>query len=446
MLNNGVEQLAWMRWRRLPNAGREAVGEARNALLRGLVQDAAAHVPYFRRMLREAGIEPGRIRSPEDLRLLPVSQKSALRQLPASDLLSDRFKARRLARFATTGSTGVPFAVFKSSAELRAALVLRLRVARYFGLRVRDRVLRLTAEPPHPWYWRALESLGLYPGVPASLLEPPERLAEIVRQERPAVILGNAGVITMIAQEISHGAPLEEPPRFVICGAEVLTSGMRQKTEQAFRCSVFDSYSCVETMHPVAWQCRKTGLYHVCDDALILEVLRDGNPVAEGDEGEAVVTSLVSHAMPVIRYAQGDLVARGPSPCPCGSPFSTLISIRGRMTDYLLLPGGRRLFASSLAYVFHRTADWILRYELVQESISSVILRASVLRSPLEAEVAQLIRECSRLLSKGVEMRVELVERLEGTPGTKFRVLRSCLESPYSCASTGASAEVVRDG
>lgn len=424
--------LLWNRWWKIPACSRDFLEQRQNARLARLLQDAHSHVPYYRKMLLELGISPASIRGAEDLRLLPVSEKRVLRQLPPSDLLSSRFRSEQLLRYKTTGSTGVPFEVLKSKPEVRVAMALRGRVLHYFGLRMRDKVLRLTSGTPRPWSWRALEWVGVYPGISASLTEPPQLLAKLIRKERPAVILGNPAVLTMIAQEMAgNGGSLESPPRFVVCGAEVLTPGMRRKLEEVFRCPIYDSYNCVETMHPVAWQCRQTGLYHVSEDALIMEVLKEGEPVGKGEEGEAVITSLVSRAMPIIRHAQGDLVVRGPSPCPCGCPLSTLVSINGRMTDYLFLPGGRQVFASALAYIFHRNADWILQYELVQESLSSIVLRASTLRQPQEAETESLLRDCRGVLGEGVQMRIKLVEGFGPRGAAKFRVLRTALGSPY---------------
>jgi phenylacetate-coenzyme A ligase PaaK-like adenylate-forming protein len=48
----------------------------------------------------------------------------------------------------------------------------------------------------------------------------------------------------------------------------------------------------------------------------VLEVLTGDRPAEEGEEGELVATSLFSYAMPFIRYRMGDMVVRGPTPCP----------------------------------------------------------------------------------------------------------------------------------
>ena len=83
-----------------------------------------------------------------------------------------------------------------------------------------------------------------------------------------------------------------------------------------------------------------TGEMHLCDDNVIVEVLRDGRRAAVGEAGEVVVTGLHGHAVPYIRYNLGDTADPGDEQCRCGAPFSTLRDLRGRTMDYCLLPGG----------------------------------------------------------------------------------------------------------
>jgi phenylacetate-CoA ligase len=67
----------------------------------------------------------------------------------------------------------------------------------------------------------------------------------------------------------------------------------------------------------------------VVNEDLILEIVRPGtgDPVADGDVGEIVVTSLDPHH-PWIRLALGDLTAALPGPSPCGR---TNMRIKGWM-------------------------------------------------------------------------------------------------------------------
>jgi phenylacetate-CoA ligase len=416
---------------RNPLASAETLRGMRRSRLRQVLAAAQRDVPYYREQFARAGIDPAHLDPARALRQIPVSRKEMLRRVDRVDLCSERQRRAHLHPYSTTGSTGVPFTVLKSRLEESLALFLRWRVARYFGLKRGSTIFRLTSGMRRPGYWSALRHFRLYRDIDVRLTDPPAEIADALRRSNANVVMGNAGVLTRVARELMQ-RPLEKIPDFVVSSAELLTPPMRAILGAAFRCPVFDSYNCVETMHPVAWECRETGLYHVADDAVDVEVLDDGAPVREGEEGEVVITSLIGFAMPVIRWSQGDRAELGPSRCPCGSPFSTLRGIKGRMTDYLRLPDGTEMFASVLAYALHRNSDWILQYQLVQETTARIRLRVSTLRDPEAAEVASLKTEMEKLLPSEVTVEIELVDDLEPEKHGKFRVLMSRIDSPYA--------------
>jgi phenylacetate-CoA ligase len=68
----------------------------------------------------------------------------------------------------------------------------------------------------------------------------------------------------------------------------------------------------------------------VLDEGVLVEVVRPGpgDPVAEGEVGEVVVTSLFNADYPLIRFGTGDLSAVLPGMSPCGR---TNVRIRGWM-------------------------------------------------------------------------------------------------------------------
>ena len=207
----------------------------------------------------------------------------------------------------------------------------------------------------------------------------------------------------------------------------MLTPGMRRRIADAFACPVYDTY-CTEEFGLVAWECRETGLYHVCDDSVVVEVLRDGRPAREGERGDIVVTALHYYAQPFVRYLLGDEVVVGPAHCPCGAPFSTLSEISGRSVDYLLLPDGRELYAAAAAHVIQAVAPWVEQYELVQERRDRVVVRL-VPDSPTPPEALVRLREdLMALLGPGVDIALELVKEIVPDPGVKYRFLRSLVD------------------
>jgi len=206
---------------------------------------------------------------------------------------------------------------------------------------------------------------------------------------------------------------------------------MRQQISAAFSAPVFDLYGTHE-FNLIAWECQETGEFHVCDDSLITEVLKNGCPVAIGERGEVVGTNLHSFAMPFIRYRLGDLVTRGAETCRCGQPFSTIRGIQGRMLDYFPLPDGRLLHPYEIVLLLlHDAASWIGQYQLTQEREDRLVLRVVPSATPTAQQLAFLKEPVAALLGEGVEFEVMLVPQLQLEPNGKFRVSRSLVKSAY---------------
>lgn len=417
---------------RHPRSSRDKIQAYQNRMLRRLMAHAYERVPYYRAVFDGAGVKPGDIRTAADLQALPLTSKLDLKERPLDQVLARGYDRRRLASHTTTGSTGEPFTILRSPSDEFIFFGVRLRTMRDFGLKPRDRMARVAAQGREtmPASWRLLQALGFYRADPIPILDPPRRIVRAVLENRADVLTGDSGVLTRVSREFESSGIRDHSLRFLVAGSELLTPNMRRQILDAFRRPVYDTYVS-EEFSVIAWECKETGLYHVADDSLILEVLRDGRPASPGETGEAVVTSLHFRAMPFVRYRLGDEVRTGPVPCPCGQPFSTLSSITGRMTDYLCLPGGREIYAAAVAYVFQKRVDWIRQYEMIQEKEDEVVLRAVVKGVPAAEKIASLNKDIQDLLGEGVRFSLNLVDELKPGPGGKYRVLRSRIRSFY---------------
>ena len=93
------------------------------------------------------------------------------------------------------------------------------------------------------------------------------------------------------------------------------------------------------------------GRMHVIPAIGILEILReDGSRCRAGEIGEMVATGLFNDAMPLIRYRLGDYAAFAEiQDCPCGNPQPIITDLEGRVDDYLMASGGRRISRLSTA-------------------------------------------------------------------------------------------------
>src|SRR5262249_47249762 len=138
-----------------------------------------------------------------------------------------------------------------------------------------------------------------------------------------------------------------------------------------------------------------------------------------------------------IRYRLGDLAARGPTPCPCGAPFSTLLSIEGRTTQYFSTPDGRLVHGNGMtALVYRHGADWVARFQFTQETHTRFVLPVVPLAAPPEDRIAALERDAQTMLGAGSVFTVMIVGDIPLSPSGKFEVSRSLLASEVASSES----------
>jgi len=434
----GLADLAAMAWqaRRQGRATRDALVACQDERLRRLVGHAYDNVPYYRAMFERHHVDPAQIRSAKDLARLPVSTKADLRAARAEDVVARVVDPGRLLVHMTSGSSGEPLTIRRTWIEERVGSLFHLRALRDFGVRPWHTRAGLSIVRPHdPRDWdtpgRLLRALGLFRRAALDCRQPVPELARAVIALRPDVITGYPGVIAQIGHAIAQDRSGGSRPRLVITGGEVLTPLLRRHIGERFRAPVFEIYGTHE-LGTIAWQCPRSGVLHAADDAVIVEVLKDGRPAEPGEAGEVVVTRLHALAMPFIRYRLGDIVTRGDASCPCGAPFSTILTVQGRMLDYFPLVDGRVLHPYEVvAVILAQAARWLGQYQLTQERADRVVLRVVPLSPPSPAEVADLERAARAILGSGIEFQARVVDRMPFEPNGKFRVSRSLVVSVY---------------
>ena len=137
--------------------------------------------------------------------------------------------------------------------------------------------------------------------------------------------------------------------RYLVCGAEPWSEGFRTKLEAAWseltghEVVARDIYGLSEVMGPgVAMECRENpGAMHMFDDHFMPEIIDPdtGQPVADGERGELVITTLTKEAMPVLRYRTGDVTYLERGTCTCGRTHARIGRIEGRTDDMLIIRG-----------------------------------------------------------------------------------------------------------
>lgn len=288
----------------------------RDALLR-----VARDSPFYRDKLAAAGVRAEDVRSLDDFRrLVPLTRKP---EVPAAQKTAPPFGpmlAVPAERIASVSISPGPLYIPRTADEPTGVEALHESL-RHMGVR-RDDVAHVTLSyhimPGGLRMHRAFESFGcrvINGGVGNSELQ-----AQIASALGATVYVGTPSFLATLA-DAAEQQQLPLRYRLGFSTAEALTPALRASLRERLGVELFDH--CGEAvMGPLAGECHAHDGMHLHAREMFVEFLdpESGAPVAPGGIGEVAVTQLGARAMPLLRYAPGDVFRTYAEPCPCGDP------------------------------------------------------------------------------------------------------------------------------
>ncbi len=328
-----------------PDVIRQLQGER----LAALVRRAWDRIPFYRDRWKACGIEPGDIRTAEDIRKLPVIRKSdfedSLRLHPPFGDYQGDFPAVRVQASSGTSGNPKPFFFTRNDWDIIARLWSRRFHAQ--GVREGDILQVVFAYTLFIVGFTASEGamrLGaLVVPTGSGSVTPSERQVKIARDWGVTVLAGTPSYVLHLADVAeAQGFDLKKDFRLrrTIHTSETMTEPARRAIEDRWGVSAYDNFGSVETGSPT-FECEERSGYHINEDAYIFEVLDPATheTVPPGSEGVLVVTCLFKEAAPVIRYNIEDLCEFIDDDCGCGRGFRRISRLRGRLSDMVKVSG-----------------------------------------------------------------------------------------------------------
>ena len=335
-------------------------------LLKAHLQHAYNGSPYYRASFDTAGVHPGQVSSLDDLRRFPFIDKQALRdrQLavpPLGDLVA--VPERNVVYLsASSGSTGVPTASPFTAGDFDDWIDYEARQFWSSGLRPVDRYCHclnfsLFIGGPCVLGAQKLGALGIHAGT-----LPSERLLLILRQFQATAMWPTPSYAwalgeTAVAEGIDPRRDLG-PAHLRGRRAGRLDPGTRARIEELWGASVYDYYGLSDIFGSCAGMCEEKDGLHWAEDHILVEVLDPATlvPVAEGERGELVLTTLRKAARPMIRFRTGNIVSFASAPCRCGRTSIRMHGVHGRLDDMLITRGSTSARATSKRWCAAMTA------------------------------------------------------------------------------------------
>jgi phenylacetate-CoA ligase len=328
------------------------------------LRHAVTSVPFYRRL----GIDAASLESRADLERFPVLEKADVQRL-GMQLLADGVDPARCAVSRTSGSTGQPtetyfcarsWALQKGPVKWRRTLTGGITLPERIAIVGEDAA---AAGPRIDARWLPLSIRRL------SVHQPMAQQVAQLSAWSPTTIYAYPSWFVEFLDLCERQGRRAPPVRRLFTSSEVLTPGTRARIEDGFCGAVFDVYGSTE-FKEVAAECEH-GRRHLIFETTFVETLERpaGGPVPA-----LALTTLVNRAMPLVRYAIGDLGRLESSSCPCGRASPVLLDLQGRMVEFLDGVDGRRISPYVVSTIVEQHAA-IAQYQLLQSDPGTLLVR-----------------------------------------------------------------------
>ena len=351
----------------------EKLREIQNNLLPAQVQHVWDNVPYYRKKMQDKGVEPGDIKSVDDLYKLPFLTKADLKEAYPYGLLA--LPLEDCVRIqSTSGTTGKRVVSFYTQHDLDIWEECCARAIMMAGGTNKD-------------VCQVSYGYGLFTGGPGlnggshkvGCLTIPTSSGNTERQimfimDLQATILCCTPSYAAYLGESMHemGYTAETIPlKAGIFGAEAWSEEMRRDIEKVLGIKAYDIYGLTEISGPgVSCECSEQNGMHIQEDHFYPEIINPetGEVLPEGQLGELVFTCLDKKAFPLLRYRTRDICSLKREKCSCGRTTIKMTRLKGR-TDDMLIIRGVNVFPSQIETVLLNNG-YAANYQIIVDRVN----------------------------------------------------------------------------
>jgi phenylacetate-CoA ligase len=310
-------------------------------------------IPFFQRHWGRAGLQPGDVRSLDDLHKIPPYtvhdiRDSIERNPPFGDFMGlapEDGQRMPLVLQTSGGTTGLPRPMLYAPQDRETMAILGGRRFALHGIRPGDLVLVTYAlglsnggMAPREALWRYSGAIPVMAGSGATT--PTRRQIELIKAWKINVILGFPAYLRHMALVARDELGIDVRGLGIrLIGTHI---GMEDRAgiEALWDAPCFDMYGTHESGMMGA-ECRHQTGMHVQEDAFILEIADPdtGRLLPDGEKGTIYITTLYKWGAPQIRFNVNDISAYATGDCACGSTMRRLQRIFGRNDNMVKLRG-----------------------------------------------------------------------------------------------------------
>jgi len=392
--------------------------------LNAVLRHAYYNVDYYRNLFDQAGIQPDDVNCLHDIPKIPITSRKQIQSISREEIISTDINLAHCLKLRTSGSTGMPLDIFISEREIMSRWLSYRRIYFENGGRLQDRTLVIITPQNIGSGGQWFNKLGILKRKYLSIFDDIESQLKIILEFKPDVIESYPSVIRNLAIEIKKKKIKNINPRIIFTTAELMTRQDREFINSVFQAELIHYYASNEC-GIIAWECRQHCGYHLNSDNIIVEFLKKDGTISDyGEEGEIVVTSLYSYAMPFIRYRIGDVGIPTNEKCSCGIELPLIKIIAGRYNDQIVLPNGNMVSAYSLTNTLEHFKE-VSHYQIIQEKKDMIKVNIVKKEGLSSGAIIKIKENFKNILGENIEIVINEVGEILKEGSGKFKVFKS---------------------
>ncbi|WP_297092397.1 hypothetical protein [uncultured Draconibacterium sp.] len=324
---------------------------------RKIFEWAREHSEFYRQLYTEAGVMDLRIESFDDIKKVPIVDKGMMKRFDLESILTCS-PSQPLAINRTSGSNGVPFAVYSSKREHFTGYVRSFMALKGYTPFKKFVLVGVFEEKEKLEKGSFLQIFQKYFGVfrreAYSVLTPAPVLIAKLQRKNISFLSSTPTCLQVLAEELKKSRN-KLNISYIISSGETLNPEVKHELKMYFNAKVIDVYGCME-LPSMAWTRPGSKTFRYALNTMLPEYIKcTNNP--ENLFGDLVFTNFINRTMPFIRYRVGDQLEKS-------EKYNRLGTIMGRADDILELTEGRKLHVVQL-YVFSKI-NGIAQYKFYQ--------------------------------------------------------------------------------
>lgn len=354
---------------------REELEKLQSARLVDMVNRIYGNVPFYRKKFDDNGIKPQDITHIKQLKNLPFTNKTDLRDnYPFGLFATPQSKIVRL--HASSGTTGKPTVVGYTKNDISTWSEVVARSLTMAGITNND-IIQVAYG-----YGLFTGGLGLHYGIekvgasviPISTGNTKKQLQLMEDFGTTAFTCTPSYAAFLTESIVEKGIRNNLRLKYGLLGAEPWTEEMRKYIETELGIKAYNIYGLSEIIGPgVSMECECQNGSHIQEDHFIPEIINPetGEVLPYGETGELVFTTVTKEAMPLLRYRTRDLCSLNIEKCECGRTLVRMGKILGRSDDMLIIRGVN-VFPSQVESVLMDIYETSPNYQLTVDRVNNL--------------------------------------------------------------------------